>query len=51
MGHCGVYPKQALVLTNLGGCTGNEILALSDAITSDIQNKFGVTLQKEAIII
>lgn len=51
MGRCGVYPKQALVLTNLGGCTGNEILTLSDAITSDIQNKFNVTLQKEAIII
>ena len=51
LGHCGVYHKQALVLVNLGGCTGSEVVALADAITADIQSKFGVTLEKEAIIL
>ena len=51
MGRCGVYSKQALVLVNLGGCTGAEVVALADAITADIQARFGVTLEKEAIII
>ena len=51
LGRCGVYAKQALVLVNLGGCTGAEVQALADAVTSDIQAQFGVTLEKEAIII
>ncbi len=51
LGRCGVYHKQALVLVNLGGCTGNEVVALADAITADVQKLFGVTLEKEAIII
>ena len=51
MGRCGVYDKQALVLVNLGGCTGQEIINLADAVTTDVQKQFGVTLEKEAIII
>ena len=51
MGRCGVYDKQALVLVNLGGCTGDEVVALAEAVTHDVQVKFGVTLEKEAIII
>ena len=51
LGRCGVYEKQALVLVNHGGCTGAEVIALADAITADIQAQFGVTLEKEAIII
>lgn len=51
LGPCGVYAKQALVLVNLGGCSGSDVLALADAITADVQNLFGITLEKEAIII
>ena len=51
LGRCGVYEKQALVLVNRGGCTGADVIALADAITADIQTRFGVTLEKEAIII
>lgn len=51
LGRCGVYEKQALVLVNRGGCTGAEVLALADAVTADVEAKFGVTLEKEAIII
>ena len=50
-GRCGVYAKQALVLVNLGGCTGADVVALADAITADIRVRFGVTLEKEAIIV
>jgi len=51
MGRCGVYAKQALVLVNLGGCTGTDVVALADAVTADVQKQFGVTLEKEAIIV
>ena len=51
MGRCGVYAKQALVLVNLGGCTGADVIDLADAITADVQKQFGVTLEKEAIIV
>ena len=51
MGRAGVWPKNALVLYNTGGCTGSEVVALADAIITDVQQKFGITLTPEAIII
>ena len=51
LGRCGVYHKQALVLVNLGGCTGDEVVALANAVTADVRQRFGVTLEKEAIIL
>ena len=51
LGRAGVYEKQALVLVNRGGCTGEEVQTLADTIVADIQNKFGVTLTPEAIIV
>lgn len=51
MGRAGVWPRQALVLYNAGGCTGPEVVALATAIRQDVFNKFGVALDPEAIII
>ena len=51
MGKAGVWPKNALVLYNAGGCSGDEVRALADAIVADIQQKFNITLTPEAIII
>ena len=51
MGRCGVYDKQALVLVNLGGCTGKEVVTLAHAIVCDIKEKYGVELTPEAIIV
>lgn len=51
LGLAGVWEKQALVLVNKGGCTGADVLRLASAVVADVEAKFGVTLQKEAIIL
>lgn len=51
MGRAGVWPKNALVLYNAGGCTGGEVRTLADAIVADIRQKFNITLTPEAIIV
>jgi UDP-N-acetylmuramate dehydrogenase len=51
LGHVGVYPKQALVLVNLGGATGAEVRALAQQIQADVLAKFGVILEVEPVFI
>jgi UDP-N-acetylmuramate dehydrogenase len=51
MGKAGVWPRNALVLYNAGGCTGAEVVALAREIQQDVKQKFGVALDPEAIII
>ncbi len=50
LGRAGVYPKQALVLVNNGGASGQEILALAESICRDVQEKFGIALEKEPVV-
>lgn len=46
-GDAGVHERQALVLVNYGGATGEQILELAGEICADIVEKFGVELQME----
>jgi len=51
LGRAGVHARQALVLVNLGGATGSEVLALARQIRADVEQKFGVLLEQEPITI
>jgi UDP-N-acetylmuramate dehydrogenase len=50
-GDAGCFPLQALVLVNYGNASGSEIKAIADAIRSDVQQKFAITLEPEVNII
>jgi UDP-N-acetylmuramate dehydrogenase len=50
MGSVGVYEKQALVLVNHGGGTGEELLQLAEQIKKKVKETFDVSLIVEPVI-
>ncbi len=47
LGRVAVHDKQALVLVNLGGATGEEMVTLCNAVQEDVFQKFGITILPE----
>ena len=51
LGPVGMYEKQALVLVNLGGATGNDVKRTMAAVQADVLARFGVSLTPEPIFL
>ena len=51
LGNAGVHHKQALVLINKGGASGNEIVALAKAVQHAVVSMFGVELEMEVNLV
>jgi len=50
-GRAAVHHRQALVLVNLGGATGREILELAEQVKEVVYDRFGIELAREVLVI
>ncbi len=51
VGDAGTWKNQALVLVNHGNASGSAIYELSERIIRDVQERFGITLEREVNMI
>lgn len=51
MGPVAVHDRQALVLVNLGGAKGADVVKLSEAVRASVRGKFGIDIQPEVCLI
>lgn len=50
LGRAGVHDRQALVLVNLGGATGNDVVTLCRQVQHDVYERFGIHIHPEVNI-
>ena len=50
-GNVGVHERQALVLVNLGGATGGEVIAFAEKVVAAVREKFGIEISPEVNVI
>ena len=50
-GNVGVHERQALVLVNLGGATGGEVIAFAHKVVAAVREKFGIEISPEVNIL
>lgn len=51
LGRAAVDARHALVLVNLGGASGAEVLALAEAVRASVAAKFGISLEFEPVVV
>ena len=51
IGNVGTWPAQPLVIVNYGNATGQEIFDFSEKIMEDVEQLFGITLEREVNVI
>ncbi len=50
-GNVGVHERQALVLVNLGGATGGEVIAFAHKVVAKVHEKFGIEISPEVNVL
>ncbi len=50
-GNVGVHERQALVLVNLGGATGSEVIEFAHTVVATVKKKFGIEISPEVNVL
>lgn len=50
-GNVGVHERQALVLVNLGGATGGEVIAFAQEVVATVKERFGIEISPEVNVL